>query len=113
MSHLEAISMTVHQALRAWCSATQQRVMPDWGEAPEWMRDSTRESVQFVIDNPESGAGAQHDQWMQQKIRDGWVYGAERDDDQKRHPSLVAFVHLPENERKKDKLVCAIVGALR
>lgn len=112
MADIDAISRTVHEALRAWALAMDAREIPAWSEAPEWMQDSTRESVQFIIDHPDAGAGAQHDQWMDQKRADGWVYGETRDDDKKTHPSLVPYGELPDSEQKKDRLINAIVRAL-
>lgn len=109
---LEAIAQVVHEAVRAWSMAHAQSDMPAWENAPEWMKTSTRESVQFVLENPNAGPGAQHAQWMGQRMKAGWAYGAERDDDLKQHPMLVPFEALPEFEKQKDALVCAIVGAL-
>lgn len=109
---IEAISQVVHEAVRTWSHAHRQSDIPPWGTAPEWMRISTRESVQFVLDHPDAGPGAQHEQWMQQRIEAGWVYGATRDEALKQHPMLVPFEALPEFEKQKDALVCAIVRAL-
>ncbi len=112
ISDLEAISRAVHEAVRAWSAAHGQLDIPAWDEAPDWMRASTEESVRFVQAHPQAGAGAQHEQWMAQRQADGWTYGATRDDEKKHHPMLVPFDELPEFERKKDALVCAIILAL-
>lgn len=109
---ITAIARTVHEAVRAWAAAHGQGAIPHWNSAPAWMRASSRESVQFVLDHPDADDGAQHDQWMAQKKRDGWVYGAVRDDDKKHHPMLVPFKDLPEFEKRKDTLLRAIVAAL-
>ncbi len=109
---IESIAQVVHAAIRAWAGANDQTEIPAWEEAPKWMRDSTFASVRFVLENPSAGHGAQHIQWMEQRISQGWEYGAVRDDDKKHHPMLVPFENLPEIEQKKDQLVCAIVLAL-
>ena len=109
---LEAISHVVHEAVRAWSMAHGQEAIPAWEDAPQWMKTSTRESVQFVLDHPNASPGAQHEQWMQQRLKAGWVYGPERVDGRKQHPMLVPFGELPEFEKQKDALVCAIVRAL-
>ena len=109
---LEAIAHVVHEAVRAWSQAHAQTDIPDWGNAPEWMKSSTRDSVQFVLEHPKAGPGAQHTQWMDQRLKAGWTYGPKRDEDLKHHPMLVPFEQLPEFEKQKDALVCAIVEAL-
>lgn len=109
---LEAIARTVHEALRAWSMAHGRADFPGWEDAPDWMKASSRDSVQFVLDNPAAGPGAQHAQWMQQRLSAGWIYGPERDDARKTHPMLIPFDDLPEFEQRKDAVVCAIVTAL-
>lgn len=44
-----------------------------------------------------------HEIWAQGRIRQGWTYGKERDDAQKRHPCLVAYEDLPEKEKDFDR----------
>ncbi|MEM7327711.1 MAG: RyR domain-containing protein [Pseudomonadota bacterium] len=113
MEHaLEPVARVIHAAIRAWSVAHGQASLPDWNEAPQWMKDSTYTSIKFVLDNPTADAGAQHVQWMDQRRAQGWTYGPVRDDDRKTHPMLVPFSELPIMEQKKDDLVSAIVKAL-
>ena len=76
------------------------------------MRQSTIESVEHVLKNPDGPASTQHRQWMAQKKRDGWVFGPTRDDKRKIHPLLVPYSKLPRQERLKDALLIAIVKSL-
>lgn len=107
-----AIARTVHEALRAWSAAHGQPLMPAWSKAPRWMKESTLESVRFAHANPGAADSAQHDQWMEQKRRDGWVHGETKDPDARTHPMLIPYNALPDMERRKDALVRAIVAAL-
>lgn len=109
---LEPIARVVHAAIRTWSAAHGQTDILDWDEAPQWMKDSTRRSVRYVLNHPNSGAGAQHRQWMDQRLSEGWVFGPERDEALKTNPMLVPFDDLPLVEQKKDDLVSAIVNAL-
>ncbi|MEM1105156.1 MAG: RyR domain-containing protein [Pseudomonadota bacterium] len=108
----EAVAQTVHAALRAWSRAHGQTDLPPWSRAPKWMRESTRESVAYVLANPGAGPGGQHAQWMDQKVRDGWRRGPVKDAERKTHPMLVPFAELPAFERAKDRLLIAIVTSL-
>lgn len=44
-----------------------------------------------------------HEVWSQNRINDGWSYGAKRDDTEKKHPCLVAYEELPESEKEYDR----------
>ena len=44
-----------------------------------------------------------HDLWARQRFKDGWVWGAQRDDSKKRHPCLVPYEELPESEKIYDR----------
>jgi len=44
-----------------------------------------------------------HDHWALQRMADGWTYGPQRDDSQKRHPCLVPYEDLPESEKEYDR----------
>lgn len=45
-----------------------------------------------------------HDHWAQQRIADGWTYGPERDDGSKKHPDLVPYDDLPDQEKQYDRI---------
>jgi hypothetical protein len=44
-----------------------------------------------------------HDVWAVGRIRDGWVYGKNRNDETKEHPCLVPYEELPETEKEYDR----------
>ena len=46
-----------------------------------------------------------HDVWARQRLGDGWVWGPNRDDDAKQHPSLVEYSALSEAEREYDRKI--------
>ena len=48
-----------------------------------------------------------HDVWAQGRIRDGWSYGEQRDDNQKEHPCLLPYGALPFSEQEYDRAVVA------
>lgn len=52
-----------------------------------------------------------HDLWALERLRTGWVYGRERDDDRRRHPCLVPYAQLPAHERDVDRVMVA--GSVR
>lgn len=44
-----------------------------------------------------------HDNWALGRINDGWTYGPQRDDKNKKHPCLVDYDELPESEKEYDR----------
>jgi len=44
-----------------------------------------------------------HEVWSQNRMNDGWTYGAVRDDATKKHPCLVPYEELPEREKDYDR----------
>jgi ryanodine receptor 2 len=56
-----------------------------------------------LLDMIEVLAEHNHEVWAEQRIRDGWMHGTHRDDDQKTHPCLVRYGDLPEEEKDYDR----------
>ena len=44
-----------------------------------------------------------HEVWAKNRVDEGWTYGPERDDAHKKHPCLVPYEDLPENEKDYDR----------
>ena len=44
-----------------------------------------------------------HEVWAQSRLSQGWVYGPERSDALKTHPSLIPYEDLPEVEKQYDR----------
>ena len=44
-----------------------------------------------------------HNVWAKTRIMQGWTYGSERDDANKKHPCLIPYNLLPEEEKVFDR----------
>lgn len=51
----------------------------------------------------ESLAENAHDNWAALRIKQGWTWGPERNDDTKKHPDLIPYDQLPESEKEYDR----------
>ena len=111
MVHVDIIARVAHEANRAYCEARGDKSQPTWDDAPEWQRKSAINGVRFHRDNPSAGPEASHDNWMAEKIADGWVYGPVKDPERKEHPCMVPFSKLPTFQQRKDILFRSIVHA--
>lgn len=110
--NIETIARACHEANRAICEAAGDFSQKPWAGAEDWQRDSAIKGVQFAIDNPSAPASAQHDAWLLDKLADGWCYGEVKDAAAKTHPCMVEYEALPFEQRVKDHVFKAIVGAL-
>ena len=107
------IAIACHEANRVWCIGNGDESQKHWHEAEQWQRDSAIKGVEFRLNNPDAKQDAQHNAWMEDKVNDGWVFGALKDTEKKTHPCIVPFEQLPEFQQKKDALFCAIVDVLK
>jgi len=111
-TRIEAVARVCHEANRAWCIVNGDHSQREWDAAEPWQRSSAIKGVEFALENPRAPASAQHDAWMADKVRDGWVYGETKDPIAKTHPCIVTFDQLPPMQQAKDHLFRAIVRAL-
>lgn len=106
------IARVCYEANRAYCLALDDDSFLPWSDAPEWQRHTILNGVQFHIDNPESAPSDSHENWLKEKIADGWKYGTVKNIDEKEHPCCVSFEELPKEQQVKDVLLLSIVRAL-
>lgn len=106
------IARVTHEVNRAYCRALGDDSQPSWENAQEWQRKSAINGVKSHIANPYIGPAESHENWMQEKLNDGWRWGAVKDLDAKEHPCLVPFDELPVEQKAKDYIFRAVVHAL-
>ena len=44
-----------------------------------------------------------HEVWAETRLKDGWRYGATRNDERREHPCLVAYEELDNSEKEYDR----------
>jgi hypothetical protein len=112
MLNKEAIAKVCHEANRAYCATLGDLSQVPWDMAPEWQRQSAIKGVEFNLAHPDAPPSASHDSWLEEKRATGWKYGPVKDPEKKEHPCFVPYEDLPLEQRRKDALFKAIVGAL-
>ena len=106
------IARVTHEANRAYCFGFRDYSQAPWNDAPDWQRDSAMNGVQGIIDGRITKPEQSHEGWLAEKTQAGWVYGEEKNEDNKTHPCMVPYHELPAEQRLKDALFFAIVKAL-
>lgn len=107
-----AIAAACHEMNRVYCQFLGDDSQLPWADAPDWQRTSAVHGVEFRLANPDAPDSASHDNWMAEKVADGWVYGEVKDPEKKTHPCIVPFDQLPKEQQLKDVLFGAVVRAM-
>lgn len=58
-----------------------------------------------LIDLREAIAENAHEVWAAARKKEGWTYGKERDDANKKHPDFIPYSSLPDSEKEYDRLM--------
>jgi hypothetical protein len=113
--NVEQIAEVCHEANRAYCATIGDAFQPAWLDAPAWQKDSARKGVEFHLEELAAGGTpkpeASHENWLKEKVADGWVYGEKKDPEAKTHPCCVPYQDLSRDQQRKDYIFIAIVKA--
>ena len=111
-SRMLEIARVCHEVNRGYCEFLGDTSQVPWEEAQDWQKQSSLNRVSFHVSDPNAGPDACHEDWLAEKVADGWVYGPVKDADKKTHPCMVSYADLPAEQRAKDHIFRAIVLAM-
>lgn len=99
-------AIAAHQANKAYCESIGDTSQVDFGDAPDWQRESALNGVCFAIANKFPAPAVMHENWMKEKVAAGWVYGEVKDPNAvpPTHPCIVPYDQLPAEQRAKDDI---------
>jgi hypothetical protein len=103
------VAVAAHQANYAYCLAIGDKTEP-WSKCSTKIKESVLEGVRRVLEG--ETAEQLHSSWLKFKIRDGWIFGVEKDEAKKTHPCLVPYDDLPANQKYKDTLFQTTVSEM-
>lgn len=109
----EQVAKICHEANRVFCEFLGDLSQTSWEMAPLWQKNSAIDGVNFHRQNPDAGDAASHNNWMEHKLKEGWVYGPVKDPaaNPPTHHCLVPFEELPPEQQLKDKMFRTLVHA--
>lgn len=85
----------------------------DWYGLDDHTKNMSIKSVIKILNNPEITAKDLHDEWISNKIKDGWIYGEEKNLELKTHPSIIDFESLNDIDKLKDQYFIDVVNKYR
>lgn len=109
---IERIAEVCHEANRTYCKAVGDDTQVAWAEAPEWQKASAINGVSAILSGQITSPRQSHESWMEQKKRDGWIFGHVKNADTREHPCMLPYDELPPEQRVKDTLFFFITEIL-
>lgn len=106
------IARVIHAANREFCAVHGDFSINDWAATTDDIKASVMDGVVKRLQNPTQTPQQSHQNWMEYKTNQGWVYGEVKDETKKTHPCLVPYEQLPLPQKLKDHLFTSIVDAL-
>lgn len=110
--NIETIAKVIHEVNSIYCQTLKDFSHAPWEETTEELRRCTKQGIQFYIDNPNVSRETSHWNWIQQKVKEGWVYGNKKDRLKKTHPCILGYDELPRDQKVKDTLFLSICKVL-
>lgn len=124
--NVELLAAACHSAWYAYTVLALGEQGKPWSSAPDWQKESMMNAVQFwdvecaafpegmpLEEKVKTLAPLSHENWMEYKKDEGWVYGETKDPEKKTHPCLVPYDKLPHDQKVKDIVVLHAYLALR
>ncbi|MEY9979725.1 RyR domain-containing protein [Lysinibacillus sp. RC79] len=108
--NIEQIAIICHNVNKAYCESQGDFTQTIWDIAPDWQKESAINGVEFALES-ERTPEEMHENWLAQKLEDGWVYGNKKDPELKTHPCIKRYEELPKYQRTKDALFKAVVDS--
>lgn len=106
------IAKGCYEANRLYCKSIGDNSQPEWDKAESWQKISVLNGVDFVLANPDATASESHENWVKEKMLNGWKWGEKKNAATKEHPCLQAFGKLPEDQKIKDEIFMAVAKQL-
>jgi len=110
-AQITAMARAAHSVTIIYQIAIGEVPSPMWDdEVMRTVRPGVEEGVRLAVDG--ATAEALHESWMKTKLREGWVYGSEKDFIRRTHPCLRPYRELAGAQQRKDDLFRSVVIAM-
>jgi len=89
------ISKLAHNAMADNCLQNYNINIPLWDELPEDNRFVVVNLTAYIYAHPDITDKELHDNWVKDRLNDGWRYGIKLDNDKKENPNIVEYENIP------------------
>ena len=109
---IQKIARICHNVNKAYCESLGDNSQLSWDEISIDIKGSAVIGVRKVLENPSITPEDIHKEWMDYKIKEGWIYGINKDNVKKTHPCLMPYNELPIEQKAKGFIFIAIIRQL-
>ena len=106
---LYRVAMEAHKANNELRITNGEESLGSFTDQPLDIVTINMESIYAALHNPNLTAKDMHDTWMDNKAKDGWVYGDVKDADAKTHPLMIPFEQMNDIDKMKDQIFIDVV----
>lgn len=107
------LTEAAYEALRIYGKIIGEVSKPSYREASDSVRIGLQSGMAFLMGNPESTPEDLHNNWLNEKLANGWKHGKVKDVEAKIHPCFMDFSELPKEEQKKDSIFLEVFLKLK
>lgn len=106
---LSRIAHAVHNAETVYSTELLGQSKKEWHLLGNTEVQNFANLIYKYLQSPDITPEQLHQEWMDAKLKEGWQYGPEFNEESKHHPCIVQYEELPKEERFKDQLLLAII----
>lgn len=102
-----------HNVMVTYCKMHGDHTILEWDDAEDWQRRSTVDMVRSVLAGNYSPR-AEHERWLRDKVRRGYVWGPRKNDDPEAgpltNPNVMEYDEIPFVQRMKNHLLIVVAA---
>lgn len=105
------IAATCHEVNRTLCDHIGELTQGNWHMLTDEQRADVVKAVRSVLKDRDITEKKLHENWVREKLENGWRYNKAKNYGAKEHPCLVPYEALPPVQQLKDELFLAVVNS--
>ena len=105
---VDDIAMVCYAVNNAYRVSLGEMARVSWDKLPE----ENKQNLIKAVENPKAPE-QQHNEWLENKMIEGWVYDKVENLEEKKSPQLVPYQALSEEQKTKDVLFTTIIESMK
>jgi hypothetical protein len=107
------IAKTAHAVHLAYCELNDLSTQPKWGKLTREHKQTIKSTVKKILSGEIESVKNAHENFVEFKKSNGWVYGKTYDRDKKINPRLCDYEKLSHHDKVKETLFFECVNSFK